>query len=74
MTTEYSTTMDLKFDELPDGRLICHNHGLVVCDKCCLDFSFAGPGSSEFDDEDEEDEEGSLIDASECPAFLFFVD
>ncbi|KAH7124909.1 ribonuclease H-like domain-containing protein [Dactylonectria estremocensis] len=26
--------------ELPDGRLICRPHGLVVCGRCCVDYSF----------------------------------
>ncbi|QGI99219.1 hypothetical protein CEK26_012288 [Fusarium fujikuroi] len=26
--------------ELPDGRLVCGNHGLVVCGSCCVDYSF----------------------------------
>ncbi|KAI1028236.1 hypothetical protein LB503_002053 [Fusarium chuoi] len=26
--------------ELPDGRLVCGNHGLVVCGRCCVDYSF----------------------------------
>ncbi|KAH7021922.1 ribonuclease H-like domain-containing protein [Ilyonectria destructans] len=26
--------------ELPSGRLICRPHGLVVCGRCCVDYSF----------------------------------
>ncbi|SCV38996.1 uncharacterized protein FFB14_07067 [Fusarium fujikuroi] len=26
--------------ELPDGRLVCGNHGLVLCGSCCVDYSF----------------------------------
>ncbi|KAK4445243.1 ribonuclease H-like domain-containing protein [Podospora aff. communis PSN243] len=26
--------------ELPDGRLVCGPHGLVICGRCCVDYSF----------------------------------
>lgn len=26
--------------ELPDGRLVCNAHGLVICGLCCVDYSF----------------------------------
>ncbi|KAF4494921.1 Ribonuclease H [Fusarium agapanthi] len=26
--------------ELTDGRLVCGTHGLVVCGRCCVDYSF----------------------------------
>ena len=52
--------------ELPDGRLVCGPHGLVICGKCCKDYSFmddilsdTGMDEDEEDgEEDEEDEEG----------------
>ncbi|KAI1305466.1 ribonuclease H-like protein [Xylaria venustula] len=46
--------------ELPDGRLVCGPHGLVVCYKCGMDFSFMEDVlGHEFDDvdSDELDEE-----------------
>lgn len=49
--------MDHEFVELSDGRLVCHNHGLVVCGKCCVDYSFAGPDASESDDIDDDDDD-----------------
>ncbi|KAK6956617.1 hypothetical protein Daesc_001896 [Daldinia eschscholtzii] len=36
--------------ELPNGRIVCGPHGLVVCGKCCTDYSF-------MDEEEEEEEE-----------------
>lgn len=47
----YDADMDNEFIELPNGRLVCYNHGWVICGKCCVDYSFADP-----DDEEEEDE------------------
>lgn len=26
--------------ELPDGRLVCGDHGLVICPMCCVDYTF----------------------------------
>lgn len=26
--------------ELPDGRLVCSSHRLIICGKCCVDYSF----------------------------------
>lgn len=37
--------------ELPDGRVVCGPHGLVVCGKCCSDYSYMD--DSEEDEEDE---------------------
>ncbi|KAI1114443.1 ribonuclease H-like protein [Nemania sp. NC0429] len=37
--------------ELPDGRIVCGPHGLVVCGKCCVDYSFMDDGEDEDDDE-----------------------
>lgn len=36
--------------ELPDGRLACGDHGLVICGICCVDYSFMG---EDLADEDE---------------------
>lgn len=45
--------------ELPDGRIVCGPHGLVICGRCCTDYTGMGDDSDD-DDEDwdvEEDEE-----------------
>ncbi|KAL1852110.1 hypothetical protein VTK73DRAFT_9279 [Phialemonium thermophilum] len=44
---------------LPNGRTVCGPHGLVVCGKCCTDYSFMDEvdGSDGEDDEDEDDDE-----------------
>lgn len=26
--------------ELPDGRLVCEDHGLQICHQCCCDYTF----------------------------------
>ena len=36
--------------ELPDGRLVCGPHGLVVCYKCCSDYNFDLSDDSGDDD------------------------
>lgn len=41
--------------ELPNGRLVCGPHGLEVCGRCCVDYSFMDDvlgRDSENDDED----------------------
>ncbi|KAI8623629.1 ribonuclease H-like protein [Xylariaceae sp. FL1651] len=38
--------------ELPDGRLVCSPHGLVVCGMCCVDYSFMEDVLSGSDDEE----------------------
>ncbi|KAH9906518.1 ribonuclease H-like protein [Xylariomycetidae sp. FL2044] len=45
--------------ELPSGRLVCGPHGLVICGRCCVDYSFMEDdlGNSEDEDEDELDSE-----------------
>lgn len=48
--------------ELPNGRLVCGPHGLVLCGKCCTDYSFmedvlyddGGDGISDHFDSDTE--------------------
>lgn len=44
--------------ELPNGRIVCGPHGLVVCGKCCTDYSEMDDGfdddEEEYEDEDEE--------------------
>lgn len=39
--------------ELPNGRLVCGPHGLVVCGRCCTDYSFM---DDVLDDDDEDDD------------------
>ncbi|KAI1091706.1 ribonuclease H-like protein [Rostrohypoxylon terebratum] len=53
--------------ELPDGRIVCGPHGLVVCGKCCTDYTDMDnvpDGYEEYDDEgdDEEDDGGKSDD------------
>ena len=43
--------------ELPDGRMVCGPHGLVVCGKCCVDFSFMDEDANHEDDEEDDEEE-----------------
>ncbi|KAI1080084.1 ribonuclease H-like protein [Whalleya microplaca] len=42
--------------ELPDGKLVCGPHGLVICGKCCTDYSFM--------DEDEDEDDDDFINES----------
>ncbi|OTB10065.1 hypothetical protein K445DRAFT_323374 [Daldinia sp. EC12] len=41
--------------ELPNGRIVCGPHGLVVCGKCCTDYSFMDEDEEEDEDEDVDD-------------------
>lgn len=46
--------------ELPNGRIVCGPHGLVVCGRCCTDYSFMDDALDDDDDQDwdvEEDED-----------------
>ncbi|KAL2125962.1 hypothetical protein VTI74DRAFT_2078 [Chaetomium olivicolor] len=48
--------------ELPDGRVVCGPHGLVVCGRCCVDYSFmddvpSNQGNSDDEEEEENDED-----------------
>lgn len=50
--------------ELPNGRIVCGPHGLVICGRCCSDYT--GMGDSEddddsFDDDDDDDEQDMPI-------------
>lgn len=49
--------------ELPNGRLVCGPHGLVVCPRCSTDYSFIG---DDLDDDDqdlpEEEDEYEEVD------------
>ncbi|KAI1384829.1 ribonuclease H-like protein [Hypoxylon trugodes] len=51
--------------ELPDGRIVCGPHGLVVCGKCCTDYSFMDDNSSDLEEQDEGDESDSSADHPE---------
>ena len=46
--------------ELPDGRTVCGLHGLVVCPRCCTDYSFMG---SSDEDEEQNDEANSASES-----------
>lgn len=50
---------------LPDGRTVCGPHGLVICGRCCTDYSFLNEEvlSQDSDDAAEEDSEGSDSEA-----------
>ncbi|KAK8071167.1 hypothetical protein PG997_011370 [Apiospora hydei] len=48
--------------ELPDGRLVCGPHGLVICGKCCTDYSFMDEELREDDDEDEDEAHSAASD------------
>jgi ribonuclease HI len=39
---------------LPDGRLVCGPHGLVICGYCTVDYSFMDEILAEDDDDDSE--------------------
>ncbi|KAF4465904.1 RNase H domain [Fusarium albosuccineum] len=43
--------------ELPSGRLICRPHGLVVCGRCCVDYSFMDEVLEDSDDRAEREAE-----------------
>lgn len=32
---------------LANGKVVCHDHGLVVCHKCCVDYSFVDSGTDD---------------------------
>ncbi|KAG6040651.1 hypothetical protein E4U41_007552 [Claviceps citrina] len=49
--------------ELPDGQLVCREHRLVHCYRCCVDFSFM------LEDEDSNEDEDSDDDPAELPDF-----
>ncbi|KAI5917277.1 ribonuclease H-like domain-containing protein [Camillea tinctor] len=47
--------------ELPNGKLVCGPHGLVVCGKCCSDYSFMNEGlSSDIEDAEEDEDEDPM--------------
>jgi ribonuclease HI len=46
--------------ELLDGRLVCSPHGLVICGKCCSDYSF-------MDEDEEEETDDDVINATWSP-------
>lgn len=47
--------------ELPDGKLVCTPHQLVICGKCCVDYSFMeereDPGDGEQDEKEDREED-----------------
>jgi ribonuclease HI len=56
--------------ELPNGRIVCGPHGLVVCDKCCTDYSAMDVDSDDDDDEDSDVEEDDDEESDEPPEDL----
>jgi len=56
--------------ELPNGKLVCGPHGLVVCYKCCSDYSYMddvsdddlGGNVAHYGDEDEVEEDDDVLD------------
>ena len=42
--------------ELPDGRLVCRPHGLVICGYCTVDYSFMDDLLKDNDDDDDDDD------------------
>ena len=50
--------------ELPNGRVVCGPHGLVVCGKCCSDYSFMDEVNG-LDGEDDDDDSENVDDDSE---------
>ncbi|KAI1073341.1 hypothetical protein LB507_011668 [Fusarium sp. FIESC RH6] len=42
---------DFEHIELDNGRLACSSHGLIICGRCCVDYSFMDKGSGNSDDE-----------------------
>ncbi|KAJ5190896.1 uncharacterized protein N7498_009881 [Penicillium cinerascens] len=58
---------------LPDGRLVCHTHGFVICGGCCVDYSFMEDTDTEDEDVDESDASDDTLsseDMNEGPAGL----
>ena len=59
--------------KLPNGKIVCHDHHLRVCGKCCVDFTF----DEEFDEADEEfdeaDEEYEKDQHDENPEQVFLM-
>lgn len=46
---EHSSDDDEGPCELPNGRVVCGPHGLVVCPGCCSDYSFMDELSDTYD-------------------------
>ncbi|KAL1852813.1 hypothetical protein Daus18300_012057 [Diaporthe australafricana] len=43
--------------ELPNGHIVCGPHGLVICGRCCTDYSFMDGDSDDDDDYEHSDVE-----------------
>jgi len=48
--------------ELPNGRLVCGPHGLEVCGKCCVDYSFMDDVLGRDSENEDEDADSSKSD------------
>lgn len=44
-------SQDFEHVELDDGRLVCSSHGLVICGRCCVDYSVMDKGPESSDNE-----------------------
>lgn len=53
--------------ELPNGRLVCGPHGLVVCGRCCTDYSFMDDVLNDDENDDSEVEEDEDEEPDELP-------
>ncbi len=58
--------------ELPNGRLVCGPHGLVLCGRCCSDYSFMddvlGENREELEDDENDDEDHDLAPVETPPS------
>lgn len=54
---------------LPNGKVVCGPHGLVICGRCCSDYSFmeGSDEEEEVEDQDNEDDNDSSHDSIESP-------
>lgn len=63
--------------ELPDGRIVCGPHGLVVCPRCYTDYSFMDDDVDDdiLDDDNEvlSEKKHELTEADVVPEYLLRV-
>lgn len=53
--------------KLPDHRLVCRPHGLIVCGSCCVDYSFMDEALGNGHDSEDESEEDYPAQENEMP-------
>ncbi len=51
--------------ELSNGDLVCYDHGLEICGKCCVDFTFMREESEALSTDSETNEEHDYQDENE---------